>query len=372
MYHLAPPSFASPLPSRWSMSPLMLGWKDAIAHAWSLQFTHLPFSDPDAADPDRARAARVVALHRGATVVHDTFGEVHLPDPSVSPDSVSGGLAVGDWVAVQGTRVVALLPRQGALTRKEAGRASRTQVLAANLDRVLILTSANQDLQPRRLDRMIAVAWEAGAQPVVVLSKADLDPEAGTYVEELSQRLAGVPVVAVHTRDEHGVDPLLPYLQPGDTAMLLGTSGVGKSTLLNFLVGEARQHVREIRTHDDRGQHTTTHRELFVLPDDRGLLIDAPGIRELALGLATEGLERTFADIHALSEGCRFEDCGHSNEPACAVQAAVAAGTLDPERLASFRTLLLEQAVVVRREDPRTRHEGRRKARRRKLNVGGF
>ncbi|MDP2313043.1 MAG: ribosome small subunit-dependent GTPase A [Pseudomonadota bacterium] len=349
------------------MSPFTLGWKEPDAQAWAVQYTHPPFS----VDSDLPRAARVIALHRGATVVHDTFAEVHLPDPSVNPGADEGALAVGDWVAVQGTRVVWRLPRRGALTRNEAGRALRTQVLASNLDRVLILTSANQDLEPRRLDRMVAVAFEAGAQPVVVLTKADLDPEVGSYLDSLSQRLAGVPVVAVHTRDEHGVDALLPYLKPGETAMLLGTSGVGKSTLLNFLLGEARQLVREIRTHDDRGQHTTTHRELFALPGERGLLIDAPGIRELALGLATEGLERTFADIRALSEGCRFEDCGHSNEPACAVLAAVADGTLDPERLASFRTLLVEQAVVVRRIDPRTRHEGRRKARRRR-NADGF
>jgi ribosome biogenesis GTPase len=218
---------------------------------------------------------------------------------------------------------------------------------------------------------MVAVAWEAGAQPVVVLSKSDLEPAAAEYAEALAARLVGVPVVVVHTRDEAGVAALLPYLRPGETTMLLGTSGVGKSTLLNLLAGEDRQAVREVRAHDDRGQHTTTHRELFLLPGDRGLMIDVPGIRELALALVGEGLERAFPDIVALAAGCRWVDCSHSNEPACAVQAAIAAGDLDPERLASLRVLLAEQVQLERRESPRTRHEGRRKARKRNLKARG-
>jgi ribosome biogenesis GTPase len=357
------------------MTPDALGWNSELAHAWAGLAPHPPFAaagDAAAGDPavgeGRTRAARVIALHRGATVLHDTVREHILAD---HPGSAALGVAVGDWVVFDGARITAVLPRRGAVTRKEAGRGIATQVLAANLDRVLIVTSANQDLEPRRLDRMVAVAWEAGAQPVVVLSKSDLEPAAAEYAEALAARLVGVPVVVVHTRDEAGVAALLPYLRPGETTMLLGTSGVGKSTLLNLLAGEDRQAVREVRAHDDRGQHTTTHRELFLLPGDRGLMIDVPGIRELALALVGEGLERAFPDIVALAAGCRWVDCSHSNEPACAVQAAIAAGDLDPERLASLRVLLAEQVQLERRESPRTRHEGRRKARKRNLKARG-
>jgi len=342
------------------MTPDTLGWNEALGRSWSLLFPHPPFQ------ADLPHAARVVAIHRGSTVLHDTRSEVSIVDSGGTP---ALGVAVGDWVVVDGPRITSVLPRRGAVARKEAGRTIEAQVLAANLDRVLIVTSANQDLEPRRLDRMVAVAWEAGAQPVVVLSKADLEPAAQVYAEAVAARLVGVPVVVVHTRDAAGVAPLLPYLRPGETTMLLGTSGVGKSTLLNFLAGEDRQAVRPIRAHDDRGQHTTTHRELFLLPGDRGLMIDVPGIRELALTLVGDGLDLAFPDIRALADGCRWADCSHSNEPACAVQAAIAAGTLDPERLASLRVLRAEQVALARRESPRTRQEGRRKSRKRQLKA---
>jgi len=277
----------------------------------------------------------------------------------------SGGLpVVGDWVAIRrdaaAERAViqAVLPRRGVLVREQAGPTSEPQVLAAHVDSVLIVSSLNQDWNPRRVERALAMIRQAGVQPVLLLTKLDLcaDPSAQLAVAHQSAR--GVPVHALSVLGGAGLDVLDDYFAPGRTVALIGSSGVGKSTLANYLLGEARNAVSPIRAGDDRGRHTTTRRELFELPRG-GLLIDTPGLRELGLWDAHEGLEATFEDVEQLARSCRFGDCGHAHEPGCAVQAALADETLDAARWAAYRKLQREQAHQSRRNDERLQHEQR-------------
>ena len=312
--------------------------------------------------------ARVVAEDRGSYHVAAPSGELRAAvsgrfrfeadeDPSAFP-------AVGDWVAVEGgmtgeTIIHALLPRRSALVRQAAGRRTEAQVVGANLDVVFVVASLNADLNLRRLERYVAAAWESGAEPVVLLSKADLAEDVDATLVAVAGVTAGARVVVVSSFDGRGVDEVRALIGAGRTAAFVGSSGVGKSTLLNRLAGEVRALVREIREDDARGRHTTTRRQLHLLPDG-GLVLDTPGMRELSLWDA-EGLGEVFTDIDALVTSCRFSNCSHNGEPGCAIAAALADGSLAPDRHSSWRKLERETAHHERRVDALARAEERRK-----------
>jgi ribosome biogenesis GTPase len=312
--------------------------------------------------------ARVAAQHRGAYVVHAEDGE--------RPADVAGRLrheagptglpAVGDWVALRdgtgGAPIEAVLRRESLFSRKAAGTEATEQVVAANVDVVLLVSAFGGDLNVRRIERYLAAAWESGARPVIVLNKLDLAGEPAADIAEVEAVAFGAPVHPVSAEDGEGVAELAAYAGHGRTLALLGSSGVGKSSLVNRLLGEERQEVAEIRA-DGRGRHTTTGRELLPLPGG-GFVLDTPGMRELALWDADAGVEETFADVAELAAGCRFRDCAHESEPGCAVVGAVAAGGLDPARLESWRKLRSEQRWLEERADPRALAEARKRRRR--------
>jgi ribosome biogenesis GTPase len=312
---------------------------------------------------ERLVPARVAVEHRSAYVLYGEEGELRA--------ELAGRLrhdgqapAVGDWVAVRApSTIVAVLPRRTVFVRKEPWARTVEQVLAANADVVFITTALTErDFKPRRLERYLASAWESGADPVVVLTKRDLCPWFDEAMAEVETITFGLPVHAVSAVTGDGIDELHPYLAGNRTVALLGSSGVGKSTLVNRLAGQELLETQEIRS-DGRGRHTTTHRELVPLPGG-GLVLDTPGLRELQLWDASEGVEASFDDIAAVAARCRFSDCAHETEPGCAVRAALAAGTLQRERLESYRKLQRELARLERRQDARARSEAGKQMRR--------
>ena len=265
--------------------------------------------------------------------------------------------AVGDWVAIRPTTIAggratihAVLPRRSLFSRKVAGEETVEQIVAANVDTAFLVTALDHDLNLRRLERYLAMTWESGARPVVLLNKADLAASADATCAEVERIARGVPVLPISAREATGLDRLAPYLAPGQTVALLGSSGVGKSTLINRLLGEERLRTREVRESDSRGRHTTTHRELIALPGG-ALLIDTPGMRELQLWSAEAGLTETFDDVTVLAADCYFADCRHESEPRCAVKRAVEEGRLAADRLASFHKLTAEQGALAARQD---------------------
>ena len=283
--------------------------------------------------------------------------------------------AVGDWLAVDppdgrgGPALVqAVLDRRSAFRRYGGDRARRgsarlvdEQVLAANVDVALIVAGLDGDFDVRRIERYLAVVYSGGSMPVLILNKADVDPVVETHRAAAADVAPGVPIHVISARDGTGVAELAAAtLPPGTTAVVLGSSGVGKSTLANALLGTARQRVKDVREDDSRGRHTTTTRELLRLPSG-AILIDTPGIRALEVTGAGDGLDDTFAEIADTAGRCRFRDCRHDGEPGCAVTAAVAGGELAPERLAAYRKLEREAAHATRSVDPLARAEDRRK-----------
>lgn len=314
------------------------------------------------------RPARVVALHRGVWIVDDGSCEQRA--------KISGRLrhntleeadvpTVGDWVAIAGVPnadaeavIHAVAPRASALLRKTPGREATAQALAANVDRILLAAALPNDVNVRRLERAIALVWESGAVPVVLLTKADLATDVDAALAATRARLTGVDVLALSTLSGAGIDDVADFLRPAQTTVLLGPSGAGKSTLLNALLGDDRMRTSPVRA-DGKGRHTTTHRQLFRLPNG-ALLIDTPGLRELQLWGEEASVDATFDDVAALASACRFADCAHESEPGCAVLEAVARGQLDAERLAHWRQLRAELAYLSRREEGHAAQEWKR------------
>jgi ribosome biogenesis GTPase len=273
--------------------------------------------------------------------------------------------AVGDWVAVEAprddgmARIREVLPRTTRFSRRAAGDRTEEQIVAANIDTVFLVAGLDGDFNPRRIERYLLVAWESGAVPVIVLNKADLVDDAQRLVVDVQALAPTVPVHAVSCEDVTTLAPLRQYLGFGKTGALLGSSGVGKSTIVNRLVGYDLRATRDVRISDSRGRHTSTSRQLVRLPDG-GILIDTPGMRELQLWDTGDALHETFADIAAIGESCRFRDCRHESEPGCAVRSAVDRGDLPLFRLESYRKLMQEQAQQERRSDQRAQIEQKR------------
>ena len=273
--------------------------------------------------------------------------------------------AVGDWVAVrkrpdeQQGAILAVLSRRSHFSRKSAGNVTAEQVVAANIDVVFNVMALDADFSLRRLERYLLMARESGAEPVVLLTKPDVCADVPARVAEVEGMASGVPVHVLSPKFNQGIDVVAAYLAPRRTGALLGSSGVGKTTIINRLAGDEARKTREVRGADSKGRHTTTHRELVVLPSG-GLIIDTPGMRELQLWEAGEAVQETFEDVDALAARCHFTDCRHRDEPRCAVKAAVAEGTLSPDRLASYRRLQDELDLLRRNRrerdwDPRNR-----------------
>ena len=267
---------------------------------------------------------------------------------------------MGDWVGVDGGIIHVRLERRGTVSRAAAGRAVDQQVVAANVDVIFLVTALTQDLNTRRLERYLTMVWDAGAAPVVVLNKADLCEDPAAVCESVRARLPLIDVVVVSALEDAGLDALAPYLRPAQTVALLGSSGVGKSTLVNRLMGEERLRVGAISDADGKGRHTTTARQLVALPGG-ALLIDTPGMRELQPWGDESAVAAAFDDIVSLAEGCRFSDCAHGAEPGCAVREAVEAGRLDADRLEHFQRLGREAAYEARKHDKAAAAEHKRR-----------
>ena len=267
--------------------------------------------------------------------------------------------AVGDWVALKPTpgeaagTIEAVLPRKSKFSRKVAGELTEEQIVAANIDTVFLVMGLDGDYNPRRLERYLLLARESGANPVVILNKADVAEHLSDDMDEICGLAVGIPVHAISAKTREGVEIVDSYLGRGKTAALLGSSGVGKSTLVNALVGEEMLETKEVRAHDSRGRHTTRHRHLIMLPGRRGLLIDTPGMRELQLWTQPETARESFEDIDALAAGCHFTDCRHTEEPRCAVKQAVEDGVLAADRLQGFLKLQDEVRSLESRKQVR-------------------
>ncbi len=274
--------------------------------------------------------------------------------------------AVGDWVLIspryeEGKATIhGILPRFSKFSRKAAGMTTEEQIVATNVNTLFLVNALNQDFNLRRIERYLLMAWESGANPVIVLTKSDLCNDIEEKLKQIEPVALGVPVHVLSVKDNTGIEQLDTYLEEGQTVALLGSSGAGKSTLTNRLIGAQKQLVNEIREGDDRGKHTTTHRELIIVPSG-GIIIDTPGMRELQLWDAEDSLSHSFEDIETLAESCYYRDCTHGNEPKCAIVEAISDGILDEERFRSYVKLQKELAYLERKNDKKAQLEERNK-----------
>jgi ribosome biogenesis GTPase / thiamine phosphate phosphatase len=332
------------------------GWSEAL---------HRKFESHAA---DGLVPARVIIQQRGLYRVVTDEGELSATlAGKFAHEAADGDYPVtGDWVAVsarpsEGAATIrTVLPRTSKFVRREAGPgAPRGQVVAANVDIALLTASLNGDLSLRRIERYLASAWESGAEPVIVLTKADACGDVASLKAEVESIAFGVAVHAISAVSGEGLAALSEFLKPGKTAVVVGSSGVGKSTLVNALAGKEVMAVNEIRERDETGKHTTTHRELILLPGG-ALILDTPGMRELGLWDADAGVSSTFADVEALTARCRFKDCRHNSEPGCAVQEALEAGVLDAARWQAYGKLQRELRFQQNKDDWSSRMETRR------------
>jgi len=335
-----------------SMSIIGWGWNSYFEAFWR------------GGDRGNAAPARVVAQQRKFWRVAGDFGEcwAEASGKLRLAAAKSDWPAVGDWVVMElhGTDSTAViqevLPRRSKFVRKSPGKKREEQMIAANVDTALLVSGLDGDFNPRRVERYLAQCWESGARPVIVLNKADACEQARGKAAEMERVAIGTSVCVVSARTGEGFVELEEFLKPGHTLVLLGSSGVGKSTIANRLLEETVEEVRPVRESDSKGRHTTTARELFILPGG-ALLMDTPGLREMHLWDAEYGVAQAFADINSLVAQCRFGDCRHEAEPGCAVLAALSAGTLDPKRVENWRKLLREQEFFRRKIDPEARQE---------------
>jgi ribosome biogenesis GTPase len=332
----------------------------------------LPGATPElrAAVPSPCLLARVLLSQRDQYKLLSEAGELDAEPAGVlwhKAPSRADMPVVGDWVAARAVApgqaiVEAVLPRRTLFARRAAGRREDRQPIAANIDLVFLVCGLDGDFNLRRLERYLTLAAESGASPVVVLNKSDLCDDLPARLAETMRVASAVPILTIHTRTAEGIAPLRDWLAPGRTVALLGSSGVGKSSIVNCLAGEDRLRTAEVRESDSRGRHTTTHRELIVLPEG-GLLIDTPGMRELQLWAGEDALEQVFDEIAVLAESCRFGDCSHRGEPGCAVQLALDNGTLAAERWQSYLKLRSEVRRHESMADPLLAAQQKRKLR---------
>jgi len=335
----------------------VLGWNHFFERNWETQARHGLV--PGRIVEEQKEAYRVVG--ESGELNAETTGRLRheASDRSAFP-------AVGDWVAMapifsEGKALIhEVLPRRTKISRKVAGERTAEQIVVTNIDIAFVVTSLNADFNCRRLERYLGAIWESGALPVVLLNKADLCADRRSAAEEIA---AAAPAVNTHILSAvtgEGLDTLTPYLGWGKTVVFLGSSGVGKSTIINRLLGSEAQRTLAIRSSDDRGRHSTTYRRLFLLPAG-GVLIDTPGMREFQLWDADIGLDDAFDEIGLLSVDCRFRDCQHDTEPGCAVLEAIAKGLLDPDRMTNYRKLKRELQFLDRRRDPAAQAELRKR-----------
>lgn len=324
----------------------LLGWSNFFASSFE-PYRHQEFS-----------VARVAIQRKNTYVLYSEHGELTAEITGKLRHSAQNSEdypAVGDWVVIrvgvsESATIHEILPRKSKFSRKTVGAKTEEQIVATNIDTVFLVSGLDGDYNLRRIERYLTLAWSSGANPVIILNKIDLCENLAQRLLEVESLALGVPIITISAANNQGLDDLKSYLKPGQTVALLGSSGVGKSTITNQLIGFAIASVQPVRSGDDRGKHTTTHRELITLPTG-GLIIDTPGMREIQMWSSNQGLQSTFADIKTLATQCRFRNCQHINEPGCAVQQALLNSQLDYSRFESYQKLQKENNYTARKQD---------------------